>query len=185
VNERPEETEGFNIRNRHLDGHALALGHLCFAWSHFEISIDSLLMSLVGIYGEDNGAELVTSHMNLDQKLQIIKGMGFLKKPSDEWLGKLFSVVKEIGKIKERRNHFVHAFYWPMEDADNRIFIMREESRTRLKKVKGEYAVGAEEVEVDPTEIWNLVHAIRDADEIISELWSIIFDANQHAAGER
>jgi hypothetical protein len=54
-----------------LDGHASAIGHLCIQWSRLEIGINSMLMRLMGIYGqEDNtAAELVTSNMNLHQKI--------------------------------------------------------------------------------------------------------------------
>lgn len=184
MEERREDTEDFIARHRrYLDVYAVAVGHLCFAWSHLEISIDSLLMQLVGIYAQeekaDRAASLVTSNMNLQKKLEIIKGVGFLKKLSDEWQEKLFAVVADIQAVGVKRNHFVHDFYWPMSrDEGENIYVVREEARTRLKKRNGEHVVDADEVEVHPHEIWDVVHNIYDIDEKLDEVSSAFWDAH-------
>jgi hypothetical protein len=106
--------------------------------------------------------------------------LGFLKKVSDEWLKALLGVSKQIQTIGEKRNHYVHDLYWNMQHPTEpaKLYIVREESKTKLRTIADVRSVGAEEVEVTPQEIWDVVDAIKAVDDQLDALFCAFWEAN-------
>jgi hypothetical protein len=57
----------------------------------------------------------------------------------------------------------VHDLYWNMQHPTEptELYVVREESKTKLRTVEGVRSVGAAEVEVTSEEIWDVVGRVR------------------------
>ena len=104
-----------------LVGHAIALGAVCIHWAHLEIFLDWLLDSMLGI--EDRLIFQTLAH-NIDfrEKLQIVAGLGFLKKPNERWFEVLKISTDQIDNdLRNRRNRFIHDRWGITDDGIKKI----------------------------------------------------------------
>jgi hypothetical protein len=162
--ERPEEDEDYKALYRKLDAHALAIGHVCFAWADLEVFTDSLLQVLIGVDGQQETAQAVTTNMDLRAKTEIIKAVAYVKKPSDPWFKDVIGIIDDIDlRLRPERNRDIHD-YWMYNHPEEGV-TTRYTSRARLKtSPRGHHTLTTfQEKPIKPTEIWDLVHSIRYA----------------------
>ncbi len=87
--------------------HAEAIGQFVIAWSELEHAADELIMRL-GVLDESYGS-IVLGHIDFRDKLAILRSLGFVKQPNDEWFAFLEKTVNQIdGVLRPFRNRIVH-----------------------------------------------------------------------------
>lgn len=87
---------------------ATLVGNLCFSWSALELGLDKLIRGIMAFPNED-AADTLLLNIDARDKIRITAGLGFLRKPSDEWFEILKWCLDQIDNdLRTRRNHFVH-----------------------------------------------------------------------------
>jgi hypothetical protein len=91
-----------------LHEHATAIGYVCIHWSDLETHINLILSQVTPLPG-DGAARCITNNADVRDKIQMLKAVGFLHKPSDEWFEALSDVLDRIdNEIRPQRNRFIH-----------------------------------------------------------------------------
>lgn len=138
---------------------AAAIGNVTINLAYLESLIDEMLMSWAGIVDYDI-TNIIMGHTDLSQKLTMLKGVGFLRKPSDEWFERLRAEVTTIEKLREKRNRAIHDLWSPGDDSRNwkrirsGVFLKRLQSRQPLQLTT------IERTPVDVDEVWALADEI-------------------------
>lgn len=87
---------------------ATLVGNLCFAWSGLELGLDKLIRGITAFPNNDV-ADTFLINIDARDKTRIAAGLGFLRKPSDEWFEILKWCLDQIDNdLRTRRNRFVH-----------------------------------------------------------------------------
>lgn len=99
---------------RHFDKVATAIGHICIGWGHLERDLNEFIQALTPL-DEGDISRSITANMDVRSKIQVIKALAFLRKPSKEWFEKMTILLDYIdNSIRPRRNRYVHdAWYKP------------------------------------------------------------------------
>lgn len=115
-----------------FDKHALRIGHICISWAHLETKLDYLLIKLIPVEGGEAAANVIVGNVDFREKLQMVLGLGFLKKPSVEWFNYLRSVLVIIdNELRPERNRHVHDLWTPRTDTGE---ILRRTLKTAIIK---------------------------------------------------
>jgi hypothetical protein len=136
--------------------YATAIGEVCIALAYLESLLDYSLTEWLGIEDE-NKRYILTGHTDLNQKVMMLKGLGFLKKPSDEWFERLKAELNNVINLLERRNRVVHDLWSPNEDATMTRIRMRV-AFTKPQSFKRPELSTIERVQTHVAEIWRLVN---------------------------
>src|SRR5258708_7257651 len=112
----------------HLEGHAKAIGYVCIVLAELEIGIGGLIHHLGGFQSFDE-SHIFNAHIDLKGKLEVLRALGIMKKPSDLWFETLEAMVLEIKAISQERNRIVHDAWTEMDDA-----VYRYRQVTQIKK---------------------------------------------------
>ena len=95
-----------------LEGHAKAIGAVCIHWAWLEFIAESVLMQLMGVRIDDPTGHCVAVNSDVRSKLAMIKSIGFLKRPSDDWFNRLEALVNKIdNKVRTDRNRVICLLY--------------------------------------------------------------------------
>lgn len=87
---------------------ATLLGNLCFTWSALELGLDKLIRGITA-FPDDDIADTFLTNIDVREKTRIAAGLGFLRKPSEEWFEILKWCLDQIDNdLRTRRNRFVH-----------------------------------------------------------------------------
>ena len=152
-----------------MDAHALAIGHLCIAWANLEATVNHFMGELLGI-GGSQFSDVLSANVDLRQKIQIVKGIGFLRKLSPEWFERLQGALDVIDNVhRPERNRYVHDDWrpkakWTLRER-KRVAIRRRQSRKPLEISTFERAI------VDPEQIWGLVERITESQDVLFALY--------------
>ena len=96
------------------DRHAVAIGHICIEWGQLENGLDEFIQLLAPLEA-GNISNSVTAGMDVRTKIQTVKALAFIRKPSDRWFRRLTLVLDYIDNdVRVRRNRLIHdAWYIP------------------------------------------------------------------------
>lgn len=85
-----------------LEGHAKAIGYACINWAWLELIAETFLMHLLTMHVTDPVGHCVMVNSDIRSKLAMIKSIGFLKRPSDDWFNRLETLVNitRFGQIE-------------------------------------------------------------------------------------
>ena len=142
-----------------LQGHAVAIGWVCIKLAHLELVLDIFIKTAAPIEDSQVG-DIITGGADMGQKVQMVKGLGFLRKTSDTWFEELRTELNRIKPLQERRNRFIHDVWVQSSTAPN---LLRK--RIALKKPQSHQAeqlTTTETVKITVDEIWDLVNDIMD-----------------------
>lgn len=150
---------------RKADPYATAIGNVAINIAYLESTIDGILMEWAGIVDFDV-SNIFVGHTNLNQKIMMMNGLGFLRKPSYEWFERLRTELNRVDSLQERRNRVIHDLWSPLDKKNYqrirfRVLLRKPQSRQPLQMTT------IERTPVKVEEIWKL------ADEI-SEMTSIL-----------
>jgi hypothetical protein len=140
---------------KELDEYAAAIGEVCIALAYLESLLDFSLTDWLGIKDE-NKQNILTGHTDLTQKVMMLKGLGFLNKPSDDWFERFKAELNNVINLLERRNRVVHDIWSPNADATMTRIRMRV-AFARPQSFKAIELSTIERVRTPVTEIWKLV----------------------------
>jgi hypothetical protein len=96
-------------RNRKwFDKVALELGHITEGWSRLERILDHFIAELAHI-DEQPVAHIITGNSDLRAKVQMAKGLAFLRQPSLDWFESVIGILNWIDNdLRVRRNVAIH-----------------------------------------------------------------------------
>jgi hypothetical protein len=104
------------------------LGQISVRWAWIEQSIDELIAELTLL--EPEIARSITNNATIRPKIQMLKALAHLKKPSEEWSEFLISTLDYLDNVlRPYRNNYVHGGWY----APKRRQILRIR-KTRIKK---------------------------------------------------
>ncbi|WP_400769410.1 hypothetical protein [Methylosinus sporium] len=87
---------------------ATAIGRVCIRWGRLEHELCWFIEALAPLK-EGDISRAVTNEMDIRAKIQTIKALAYIRKPSDEWLNKMLILLDYIDNdLRVRRNRFVH-----------------------------------------------------------------------------
>jgi hypothetical protein len=91
-----------------IDDHAHAIGYVCITWAILETELDKLLTVLAPLeFGE--AGESVLGNSNIRDKIKMLKALGFIRKPADNWYHQLEQVLNHIDQqLRITRNQYIH-----------------------------------------------------------------------------
>lgn len=90
----------------HAD-HAEAIGQLIIAWSALDFDAETLLILLSGVEADVGSA--LFGHVDFRAKLSMVKSVGFIRQPNEEWFRFLEKTVDQIDNVlRPFRNRIVH-----------------------------------------------------------------------------
>ena len=75
-------------RRKRFDKVASAIGHICISWAHPERDLNEFIQTLTPLEVGDISRS-ITSNMDIRSKVQVIKALAYLRKPSKEWFEKM------------------------------------------------------------------------------------------------
>lgn len=106
-----------------------ALGHITIEWSRIERMLDDLIIELARLDGDQVGP-VVTGNIDIRSKIQMAKGLAFIRKPNDEWLVETIKTLDHVDNVlRPRRNDLIHA-QWGMPN--NKL--IKITSKTKIRK---------------------------------------------------
>ena len=147
-----------------LREHAEAIGYVCINWSWLEFVVECVLSEFINMPADKPEALIVTSIIDFGKKLEVIKAIGFIRKPSTRWFAEWEGLINHIdNSLRPERNRYVHDLWRKEPDRPNPS---RTNSRIKIvtPKARAERILQTfETVEVDIKEVRNLAAAIRDA----------------------
>jgi hypothetical protein len=78
----------FPSEGKRFDELAQILGYVCIAWGRLEHDLNAFIETLTPLE-EGDVSRSITASLDLRSKVQIIKALAFLRKPSNEWFEKM------------------------------------------------------------------------------------------------
>ncbi len=142
-----------------IDEHARAIGYVCIYWAALEHGIDSLLQTITPLE-PGKVSESITANADMCDKLQMLKALGFVRKPNDPWFLHIEQVINQIdNELRPERDRFIHDAWVGLKP------VKRHTRRTSLKRSQSRTVelTTYEDVPVQPAEIWKFVNEISDA----------------------
>lgn len=119
-----------------FDEHARAIGYVCQSWAILELLVNRYIELLVPL-PEGPEAECITVNADMRQKIQMLRGLGFIKRTSDEWYEKLRNQLNILDdELRPERNRFIHDIWLPILPLEASVdqFIRRTYKMTVRKK---------------------------------------------------
>jgi hypothetical protein len=110
---------------------ALIIGHICIHWSRIEDTLDFAIGRLAYLE-EGNITHAFTSNLDIRNKIQTLKALGFERKTNNEWFKELSEQLDYIDNvIRPERNKYVHS-HWQLPNGK----LTRISRRIRFKKTQ-------------------------------------------------
>jgi hypothetical protein len=150
--------------NPDLKEHAEAIGYVCVNWSWLEFIVECVLSEFLDMPADKPEAHIVTSSIDFRKKLDVIKAIGFMRKPSTQWFAQWEGLINHIdNSLRPERNRYVHDLWRKEPDRPNPSRISSQVKLVTPKARAERILQTSETVEVDIKEVRNLAAAIRDA----------------------
>jgi hypothetical protein len=140
-----------------LNNVATAIGYTSIFWGWLDSELAELIEVLSPLESGDVSQSIVT-HIDMREKIKILRALGFIRKPSVEWFSDLKTTLDIIDDdLRNRRNRVTHDIWTGTHDT-----ILR---RTRHAKVirpqaRQQVLSTVQEVSVKATEVWKLSNEI-------------------------
>lgn len=127
------------LQNSPFADHAKQIGLLCIMWGHLEAAIDLLVHSLLRCADDRSGA-IIVNIMDMRDKIDAARAMGFVQKPNDEWYETLDKSLNTTDQtIRPRRNRYVHDVFWPVDAGmakhQRRAAVVKEQARVKALRL--------------------------------------------------
>src|SRR6266849_10694227 len=88
--------------------HAQAIGYVCVLWASMEVNLDRLLETVLHLENSDV-ADSLTANIDLREKLEALKAVAFIRKPTDKWFEEVEQLANYVdGVLRPARNRYVH-----------------------------------------------------------------------------
>lgn len=172
----PRLSIGSARKQRKFSDVANALGQMCIYWGRLEQGLGDFIELLAPLEIGDVSRS-VTSQMDIRSKIQAIRGLVFLRKPSEEWLNKMVILLDYIDNdLRPRRNRYIHdAWYFPGYK------IVRRSQHVKLLRPEAFKLELSTEVDTNVTvrEVKKLVQEIDDLFVIQFAFWFDYYDPAQ------
>jgi hypothetical protein len=150
---------GYRLKISALDEHAHAIGYLCMRWAMLEQRLHHCLDDLKAFPDEKTG-ECLTSNTDLRTRIDMLRGVAFLRKPSDKWYEEFSALLNRIdSEMRCKRNRYIHDM-WLHANVPSPV------KRKRGVKVAKAPATGVRSLTTytdDPVshdDIWNFVYQV-------------------------
>lgn len=157
---------------------ATLIGNLCFAWSALELGLDKLIRGVMAFPNED-AAETLLANIDARDKIRITLGLGFLRKPSEEWFEILKWCLDQIDSdLRNRRNRFVHD-HWHVSSKG----ITRIARRTGFRKPQARMATEYYTEIAQPTSEKDIQSLIEDVQKMLFRLEFLWLAGTPRGAG--
>jgi hypothetical protein len=101
-------------QGKKLDELAVAIGHICIYWGRLENDLNEFIECLTPL-DEGDVSRSITAGMDIRTKVQTIKALSYLRKPSKEWFENMMLYLDYIdNNLRPRRNRIIHdGWYTP------------------------------------------------------------------------
>lgn len=141
--------------------YALPIGWVCMQWTALEVEINGLLLALIPMEQGHAGQSLM-AQIDMREKVQIAKTLGFIKKPDDKWFKELQELLNYIdNELRIKRNRYVHDLWFFEEEKMKKMQFVNAIKRPQSWKPLE--LLTHSETEVQPSEIWKTADQILDA----------------------
>jgi hypothetical protein len=152
-----------------IDEHAHAIGYVCITWAILETELDKLLSALAPLEPGEPG-ESVLGNSNIRDKVKMLKALGFIRKPVDDWYNDLEKVLNLIDQdLRIARNQYIHDLWinQVIFVPDGQTVEPQVAKRTRGAKVinvqsRTRKLALFKDVPTKADEIWNFADTIRN-----------------------
>jgi hypothetical protein len=159
------------IHYEFIDDHAHAVGYVCVAWAILETELDRMFLDLVPLSQrtpvDKSICESVTGNSNMRDKIKMLKAIGFIRKPSDEWYAEVEKVLDLIDNdFRTTRNRYIHDL-WVQEYPKDKY----APEPTVIKRQRGARVVNTQsrtqelslfkDAPTTADEIWSFANTIR------------------------
>lgn len=150
--------------NPELKAHAEAIGYVCINWSWLEFVVECVLSEFIDMPADKPEAHIITSSIDFSKKLDVIKHIGFIRKPSTRWFAQWEGLINHIdNSLRPERNRHVHDL-WRKEPERHTPSRISSKVKLVTPKARAERILQTSETtEVDIKEVRNLAAAIQDA----------------------
>jgi len=92
-----------------LDKAAHELGNITIEWARIEGAIDELIV-LLGPLEEGPAGHVFTGNIDIRNKIQMLKGLAFLRQHDRDWFGDVLFLLEYIDNdLRPKRNGLIHA----------------------------------------------------------------------------
>jgi hypothetical protein len=109
---------------------ALELGHIIMNWAMIDDVLDAFIAELVHIGERDPIADILTGNIEFRSKIQIIKGLAFIRCNSEEWQSIVVRLLDHIdNELRPKRNLFAHAHWFHMKKKSNTATIVTKKTK--------------------------------------------------------
>ena len=94
------------------NAYAHEIGWVCIHWRWLEFLIESALLHLLTLPQNDDAGHCVMVESDIRAKSRMLKSIGFIKRPSDEWYERLERLINSIDNdLRPKRNDIVHGLW--------------------------------------------------------------------------
>jgi hypothetical protein len=129
---------------------------------------------------EKNIGESVTGNSNMRDKIKMLKAVGFIRKPSDEWYAEFEGVLNQIDDdLRLTRNRYIHDLWvqeYPKDKYSPEPTIVKRQRGARILKTQSRTRELSlfKDVPTKADEIWNFANTIRGAGSTIMILRMVL-----------
>jgi hypothetical protein len=96
------------IKVAELENQAKAIGYVCIMWGHLEGFVDMALQELAPL-PRDQTSNCITVNADIRSKIEMIKGIAFIRKGSDAWFDEMLILLNRIdNELRPKRNRYIH-----------------------------------------------------------------------------
>jgi hypothetical protein len=111
---------------------AIELGYIIMEWAAIDDQLDQFIAEL-GHIDDKAIADILCGNIELRGKIQITKGLSFVRKRSDDWLSAIVKVLDHIdNELRPKRNLFAHAHWFHFKRRSGAPTLITK--RTKLTK---------------------------------------------------
>jgi len=138
--------------------------------AYIELIVSDMLTVMIPV-PEPDISRVLAAEIDLEAKVNVLKAVAFLRKPSDEWFGRLETVLNSVNNtLRPARNRYAHDLWAIYEEKDE---VLKLRFKTALKQPqsrKPRELTTLEETKTEPREIWATADSI---DRSASELYAL------------
>lgn len=146
---------------------ALELGHIAMHWAWIEDGLNQLVGELAHL-DEPDVRNAICGNTDLRGKIQMAKGLAFIRKPTDDWLEATLGILDYIDNdLRVRRNNFTHAGWFAPKGR-----LIRKTQRTKLLKPQA-FKLKLETEQLIPVKLAELRRLKTDLDNVWIDLFVI------------
>jgi len=139
-----------------LQSIASELGTLAIMWGGLESDVAEFLAVMLGKHGETGAA--IVGHIELKQRLQIIKHLAFILKPDEVWYEKVLAPINLIDThLSEERNRMFHDFWTDSVDPEK---MTRIKLKPKIDKTNGVQRLVQERKDLHHSDIADLAYRV-------------------------